>query len=349
MNITEIASGVDAVYASSRAPVNREFFKSLSDLKAMSNSAGDIPMLLDLMGHTFLVGSRSWGRYPIYVENDEARIGFTDKSSIPGVRIQLRSSFIHSVGAREALDYFSGILKGVDVLTHWTFSRLDLYADVMGWDLSETDEPNFQSRGSAFSSFKEKGQFTGFTFGKRKTGTFNARIYDKTAEIEKNHDGWRPLIWEDRHIPGERVLRIEFEVHTKGFANFDVKSADEGFERQGAIWAYLTDNWLTHRIPGTDLNKSRWEVSKEWKVIQNVSLRGTQIPIERIKKGMHEASLTSLIAPARGFVTSIGVLLGAKDYEECMEATMKALWRGERKLNKTAEHLIAEKKLRFLG
>ena len=289
----------------------------------------------------------NWGKYPVFLKHEFGRIGFSQSNSVPGVRLQIRSKFLHNLGAEKALLWFSNRLEEMGILTSWTLSRLDLYTDVQGWNPEARDRPNFLTRAGDVHYFETDDSFSGYTFGTRKSGTITCRIYNKTLELRKKNDGWTPLIWGDRVDHAFPVWRVEFETGTKYLHQVGIKSASEGLSQVASIWAYATEDWLTLRTPTDDSNKSRWPISEPWKFIQNSSLRGSAVPMKRIKDAQTGASLDALLAPFRGYLTSMGTYLGATNLDEAFDTTKKFVSKNERRSKQTIEEILSYKRKKF--
>ena len=86
-------------------------------------------------------------------------------------------------------------------LRFWV-NRVDLFADWQGWTLTLDDAQRFVCRADARRTYEVAGTLTGFEFGSRKTKTFLARLYDKTADMAAKDNGWWPEVWGDRYVPG---------------------------------------------------------------------------------------------------------------------------------------------------
>src|SRR5664280_3327267 len=108
-----------------------------------------------------------------------------------------------------------------------TCSRLDLHSDWQGWRLDGDDRSRFLCKASTRVLYEDGGSFTGFVFGKRKTKTIAARIYDKTAEVKQTGNAYWDDIWGpglDRDLP---VLRVEFEFGRQGSVSYTHLRAHE--------------------------------------------------------------------------------------------------------------------------
>lgn len=345
--LIELASGVDALYASSKNVVPRQFYEELLALKSMALDPATSLVASHFAGEHFDVGGYNWGKYPVFLEHEFGRIGFIQSEHLPGVRLQIRSKLLHALGPGKALAWFSEKLEEMDIRTAWTLSRLDLFADFQGWDPTSDDGKRFVCRASDMTRHVVRKHFSGFTFGRRKSGTITARIYDKTLELQKTNNGWVEDLWRGRRDPLLPVWRTEFEFSSTLLRQVGIASAEQGLAQANDLWAYATDKWLTFRDISEDSNKSRWPISREWEAIQGASLRGDSLGIERIRAGESVASIRRLTPGLRGYVTSVGARLGAEDLGSAMDAAYRVLADDERRTGFSVQAILDEKKSRL--
>ena len=132
-------------------------------------------------------------------------------------------------------------------------NRVDLFADWQGWNLGLEDAQRFVCRADARRTYEIAGTLTGFEFGSRKTKTFLARLYDKTADMAAKDNGWWLEVWGDRYVPGPPVHRLEFEIGRQGLLEFDLEHAGAGARRRrrpvGLRHWGMVDVPLPHRRP----------------------------------------------------------------------------------------------------
>ena len=343
--LTELASGVDAFYASSRSPVPKYQYDGLATLKTNAFE-NQIFTNLTIGGERFEVLPYSWQKYPVALVHPHGQLGFTDSAHIPSIRLQLRSEFIHAVGAQEALDWFTQVLNSFEIYPSWTLSRVDLYVDVQGWDLSYFDKERFLCRAKDISIHEVDGQFSGFNFGKRKSKTITSRIYNKTLELKTSRKFWTTMAWNEKYDTNQEVYRIEFEFNREALKQFGLSQSGETLDAISGLWAFATQQWLTHRDLTDDSNKSRWPISPEWTEIQSSSIAGSKIPLERIQASKDSVKLDALIPALRGYLTSTGSLMGAEDLKSTMQKVSDYFAKDEAKTGITFANLILEKKFR---
>jgi len=345
-SLVELASGVDALYASSSNGPSIALFDFLISLK-QDAAQSDSPYAETVLGEQKIhVGRSGWQFYPVLLDHEFGRIGFSMSHHLPGVRLQIYSSFLHAVGPGKALAWFTEFLVALEVPTVWTLGRLDLFMDVQGLNLSVDVRDRFRCRSRALR-MHEKTAFTGFDFGSRNSGTVYARIYDKVAEQGIDNLSWIAALWGNRYVSGNKVWRIEFELKTKFLREVKVIFADDGLARVGELWAYSTEEWLTLRDVVQDENRSRWPISAEWASIQQATLRGDALGIDRVRKDESIASLQRLTPGLRGYVSAIGARRGATDLESAIEESFKVLTHDERRSGVTMATRISDKKLKY--
>ena len=312
----ELASGVDALYMSARPDLSAALLGDLDGWRAAAG--GEDRLEVCLSGERFRVLPRAWGRYPFCLEHANGRIGFTDSTKLPAVRVQPLTEHLHADGPLVALAWWRDLTEALTGNGYLTASRLDLYSDWQGWDLDASQGSRFLCRASRRDTHEDRNEFTGFEFGRRNTNTVAARIYDKTRQAErKGLEMWR-LVWGDRFDARRRALRVEFELGRKGLTEYGVDRAEDALEAGPGIWADVTERWLTHRVPTADSTSSRWPVSPEWRRIQGASFRGDSPGRERIREAQRAASLRRIMPGLMGYTSSYGALVGAETMDEAL-------------------------------
>ena len=58
----------------------------------------------------------------------------------------------------------------------------------------------------------------------------------------------------------------------EALGQFGVLTPEDALGSAGAMWANLTEEWLTHRVPTKDGTPSRWPVSPQWRAVQHVTV-----------------------------------------------------------------------------
>ncbi len=323
--LVELASGVDALYLSGRASVPEELFERLGESRSAAEAVGAaVPFAVG--GTEFSLEPHGWGKYRFCLRHRHGHVGITPSLSLPALRVQPRAEFLHGAGALGAVEWFEGILGQAVGPLRFGVSRLDLYADWQGWDLDGDQRRRFVCRAERRDLHEVDEELTGFEFGRRSTGSICARIYDKAAEVAaKGTDFW-PDIWGERYDRAFPVHRVEFEFGRQGLREFGVGTPREALDAAGALWASVTEGWLTYRSPTSHQNRSRWPLAPEWLDVQRASLREGAAGAERMYEGRRRGQLRKLMPVLNGYMVSFAALIGAAGMDGAC-ARMPALLR----------------------
>ena len=339
--MVELASGVDALYLSGRADLSPTLVATLEERRATAAETGTAaPIVLD--GETFGVQPHSFGKHRFCLDHEAGRVGVTTSEHIPALRVQPRAELLHGVGPRVALGFFDQIgeyLAGGPV--RWGLSRLDLFCDVQGWELTGDDRHNFVCRGQRRDTHEESEEFTGLEFGRRSTKTVCGRIYDKTRQVQDKGIDWWFEKWGDRFDRSRPVLRTEIEIGRQGLVEFGVDTPTDGLEAVGRLWASTTETWLTYRTPTADETKSRWPVAPEWAAIQRASLRGDAIGIDRVRAGQKRGDLRKLTPALVGYLARAAQIMGTSDLTSTLAAVRYIVANDEERRGVSFEDRVA--------
>ena len=318
-----MASGIDALYCSGRADVPAPFLRGLDLAREEAQVTGREAEIL-IGGALFRVQSYSWGRYPYRLVHDYGLVGVTDSEKLPAVKIQPRASFLHGVGAKSAIGWFREALESEVGPLLLTCSRIDLHSDWQGWQLGGDDRSRFVCKATSRVLYEDGGVFTGFLFGKRKTGTIAARIYDKTEEIQKTGNAYWEEMWGAKYDRDRPVLRVEFEIGRQGLSEFGLRSPDDAIEAAGGLWVAATE-WLSYRTPGEDGTRSRWAVAPEWEAIRRASVAEDPCGLIRIYEGLQRGKFEKIVPNLTGYLVSYAALFGFDSVDEACEALVEVV------------------------
>ena len=319
IGLRELASGIDALYLSGRAELPKRFLARLEDSRAWAAEAKR-PAPCEIGELVFGIAPHGWGKYRFCLDHEMARIGFSTSRHLPTVRVQPRSEFLHAVGPEVAVATLHEVLSPeLRELRFWV-TRVDLFADWQGWNLTLDDARRFVCRADARRSYEVAGTLTGFEFGSRTTKTFMARLYDKTADMSAKDNGWWLEVWGERYAPGPPVHRLEFEVGRQGLLEFDLNTPAQVLAAAGDLWAYATREWLTYRSPTDDQTRSRWPLAPEWIEVQMAKLRHQAVGLERLRLSRRAASIEKLLPGLTGYLASLGALIGTQGIDDTVHA-----------------------------
>ncbi|MGB8649931.1 MAG: hypothetical protein WCD35_04635 [Mycobacteriales bacterium] len=316
--LRELASGVDSFYLSGRAALPQQLVDDLGAARELARESR-VPVTLGLGECVdFRVQAGGFHRHTFRLDHPHGIVGVSASSHVPTFYVQIHAAFIHGVGVCEAIGWFTDLLEGLVGTVDWKTSRVDLFMDSQGWGLEAGDGPRFVCRPKQRITYEEDDVLTGFRLGSGKSGSALARIYDKTAESRLKGTDWWPLKWGEGFVPDERVLRVEFQVGRQVLNQVGVGNPADCLAKAPALWAYLTDSWLSYRVPTADLTRSRWPISPEWECVQAAALRGEALGLERVYAAQKAGSVRRLLPYVRGYLSSVGAHLATESLDDTL-------------------------------
>lgn len=343
-SLTEIASGVDALYLTGRCALPDQLVDDLERARALAGVNRE-PTSLALGNDRFLVGWGPLNKHRFRLEHRHAMVGMTFKESMPSLYVQPHAEFIHAVGIEAVVAWcretFGPILGHID----WQVSRIDLFVDVQGWDLTVDDRRDFLCRAKARRTWEDDDDLTGLGWGAGKA--ILARIYDKTRESADKGTDWWPNVWNSSYVPGERVVRVEFQLRRDALRDFGLSDPDQVLDSRRSIWRYLTTDWLSLRESSGDSNRSRRPVSDSWAQIQGAGLAGAPIGEGLVRAGAREGSLRLLLPALVGYATKAGAHLEAETTDDLLDALRRLLAKDTRLRGVTVEQRLAMQRRRL--
>lgn len=205
----------------------------------------------------------------------------------------------------------------------------------------------FLCRGKSRITFEEDEIFTGINFGKRSTGTFSARLYDKSIRAEQNGEGYWEMIWGERYDASRSVLRVEFEMGRHGLGDFGLSSPEEVLDAIGALWGYVAREWLTHRVPGSDQTKARWAISPEWEQVRRAEVGENSYGINRVYLGKRRGGVANIMPGLEGYLASFGAYAQATSVDQLLPHLRDALAQRERDTGMSFGDRVVEEHRKF--
>ncbi|MBC7595712.1 MAG: hypothetical protein H7288_17545 [Kineosporiaceae bacterium] len=321
-SIVCLASGVDALYLTGKgiAPVELiEVLAAERDRAAAERGSGVDGRAVAFGVHEFVVGWGGWDNYRFRLDAPgKALIGLVSSSeNFPVVRVQPRAEFLHAVGPRGVLAWVYDVADTLGLVVEWKVSRLDLFADFHGLALTAESRWDFVCKGKRRKTFEDGDQLETLYFGSGKP--LMARLYDKTKESAAKGTDWWPSVWSSAYQPGEQVWRVEFQIERAYLRDVGLSAPESVLDAAARLWAKLTSEWLTLRLPTDDSNRSRWPVSSVWEAVQSATFEGSAIGEILVREGRLRGDLRRIGPQAVGYVSSLAALLGARDEAELFE------------------------------
>ncbi|TMC07682.1 MAG: hypothetical protein E6J41_15735 [Chloroflexi bacterium] len=351
-----LSSGVDGFEATARGPVRNTVWNALERAKLEAQQAkGAVPFQFGSILRPLLVlpyGRRGW---PYWLTSPDFEMGLGRNQRGVPVYVQLHSAYLHSLGPELAVGLLGTLLQ-VDVMSgpfQLIGSRVDVYADVQGWEFELTDIERFASRGRVREPFPIGGErgggvhmagrrVTGFRFGR---DAVVARIYDKTAEIKRRSVSWLPDLWGEREedVP---VWRVEFQLRRRAIAEFNVTEFDEVLASVQDFWEHCTKEFLTLRMRTGNRQRARWPLDPTWAEVQAVEIAPTRTGVirRRLVEGNEEMTVRGL----QGGLTSWAAIHGYEDLDRALKALRPRLTRYWKGLGRTFRDEVRHKRSRLL-
>lgn len=338
--VRELTSGVDALYVSGRAALPSSLVGVLEDCRSAAAETRQL-VPLRLGDVDFGVDGRGLGKYRFCLHHRYGVVGVTPSETLPALRIQPRTEFLHAVGPIEAVEWFAQAFGEAIGPLRLSVSRIDLHCDVQGWHLDGEDRHRFLCRADSRVLYETNEEFTGFAFGNRKTNTITARVYDKTRQLGDDLKFW-PDQWGDRYDPSDKVLRVEFEVGRTALREFRLDGPRDVLASVGGLWASLT-TWLSFRNETSDGTRSRWPVADEWKAITHARVGADALGLDRAY-GNGTPDLERLCLQLSGYLSSVGALVDTEGIDDTC-ARLPALLRDvELRTGKSFSKRITDKR-----
>ena len=341
-SLVELAAGIDALYMSGRGTLPGTLLERLEVAKLAALDSGTAqPFSMGGYDWQLQVGGRHMYRY--LLSHEAAEVGMTASEKLPPVWVQPRSEALNSAGADGMVSWARNLLANEGAAIALGVSRIDLHSDWQGWYPTGDERHRFVCRARSLVTYEENAEFSGFTFGKRKTGSMTARIYDKTLEIEGNGHDWWIELWGERFDVARPVIRVEFECSRELLHEMGLSDPDDVLAAVGDLWAYCADEWLTFREPSEHHAASRWPVAAEWAAIQGSSLAVGSLPLARIKKGRSKGGLRLLMPLLNGCIASFAGWVGVVTIADACGRLPAYLTAYERTSGRSFADRVAEK------
>jgi hypothetical protein len=351
-----LASGVDGLELSARGMVLLPVWARLERAKQEAREAGEaVPFEWPGMRQTFLMqprglhGQSYWLRSGDY----ELRLGRTP-GGVPAFA-QLHSAYLHARGPELAAGLVGTLLQ-VDVMGgpfELIGSRVDVYADVQGWEFELSDQERFVSRSRVRRAYLtgRDGSEQVFAVGRRVTmlrfgqDAVVARVYDKTREIGRRGLSWLPELWGERD-ESKPVWRVEFQMRRRALAEFHVREFDEVLASVQDFWDYATREWLTLRQRTANVQRTRWPLDPSWVQVQEVRIAPSRTGV--VRRRMVEANEEMTLRGLQGSLSSWAALRGYDDLETATRALRPRVARYLKERKRSFGDEVRHKRARLL-
>jgi len=340
--LTELASGVDALYLSGRAALPDSLLARLEATRTLANELGGSPPF-QFGAFEMLMAPHSFHKHRYSLSHPYGRIGITPSLNLPAFVIQPRAELLHGVGPHATVQAFRNLIEAECGFVKFQVSRIDLFADFQGWELQGNDRNAFVCRATDVGLFEANGALTGLQFGKRSSGTVDARLYNKSIELQISGAEYWKEIWGDSYDPSRDVLRVEFEVLRGALREFQLDDPADVLDAVGSLWMYLT-SWLSFRTPTNDHTRSRWSIAPEWEAVRRALISGDALGLERTYRGKQRGELGKMMPALIGNLARFGALSDSRSEAEMLEVLADFLKRYAKESHVSMDHRIWQKK-----
>jgi hypothetical protein len=182
--------------------------------------------------------------------------------------VQLRSELLHDEGGPRAA--FKRSLRVVEVLcdrqvTTPKTSRLDVYADVAGWVLTDTERRGIVTHAKLHPVLRAgTDEYETIQVGKH---PMLARLYRKDIE-RRAVPGFADHFWGGYEGP---VVRVEAEAGSKKLREVGIVTVDDALSCYGNLWRYATEDFCRLHVPGVG-DRETWRLDERWRMLQALAL-----------------------------------------------------------------------------
>jgi hypothetical protein len=327
---------------SGRVVVPEAVIEGLQSSREVAEEA-EGPVGIEFGGVDFDILPRGLRMHKYRLEHPLGVVAISPSEKLPPVLIQPRAEFLHRVGPEGVVRFFRTVIEREMGAVKLCASRLDLYVDVQGWDLSVDERRRFVSHARNVVGREKSDLFNGLEFGARGAKTIRLRIYDKTIEIAAKGGSYVEQTWNDDYDPSVPVLRVEFEVGRTPLTQYGIDTAQEAIDAAPGLWRGLSERWLTYRVETADSNKSRWPIAPEWIVVQQAALGNNAIGLDRMIEDHALADLKWLRPRLTGCAARVTAIKGGRSIADAVNLVAEELHKYEVETGRSFDSRVAEK------
>jgi len=312
-----LGSGIDTLEASFTGTLHPALASEVEYMKQAAQES-DVPHLLDLAGCRFAVSGQGVKPWRWLLKGEDFHLRLSPSKSIPTASVRLLAIGLARLGHEECWHRASQAALACGDVRHTSLSRLDLHADVQGFEPDAEVMEGFVCPATDDSVYRSARKVQTFTYGR---GEIVVRIYNKTAELAASGKGWMRDVWAtcDEYRPEEPVWRIEYQLRRAYLRQVGVQTVEDAFGRLDDLWVSGLD-WGDLRIP-KGINTSRWEPHPAWEQLRALSPCGVIVP--RIPATKSNATFEQMVPQVVGLLVSGGAALGLPDLDTMLAVTKR--------------------------
>jgi hypothetical protein len=291
----------------------------LKDLAQSENEAERAKAQLTIGDHLFAVAGHGRGRFRYVLTDERFFIQVSKGKTLPLVYAQVSSEYLTAAGVEAAandLRYVVNSLGRVD--GNERISRVDPCVDLVpSVPVDKWDVRQWVTRGRTKAAYWTAGdKFSGWRIAAG--GAIQSRFYDKVLEVvEQSHKAYLFDLWVAQGWQaGQEVWRQEFQVGRAALKELRIGTVAELVRNLGALWAYLTRDWLRLAVASEDSNRSRWPDHSLWSVI--ASLDWSELPQPTLKRVRSSTAPRDeqIFTAFPGYIASLMAREGITDWSE---------------------------------
>lgn len=199
--------------------------------------------------------------------------------------VQFHAAFLATNTLDSAVAYVRAIAATLGTVLEVKTNRLDMAADIAGWEIRESDRLGWIKPGrSPLSSFTELpeddgprklqthggAKITGFSVGAG--GPVMMRNYDKREHLERRCPEKREgeeAIWTANGWNGsDPVARVEFQLRGRALKDFGITSPVGLAGKLDAVWQALVLEWCRLVVPTSSTRRCRAHTDARWTLLE---------------------------------------------------------------------------------
>lgn len=322
-NFLALRYGVDSLYISYQGEMLNDARTELANLKEMAQDVDREHLAQAKIGeHIFTVSDKGRGHYRYLLIDGcfEIQLCEVPNPAIPVAYVKVRSRMLATMSPTEVEAHLRKILRRLCNLSDkpGTVSRADLFLDFCCDDavIRNLSPSQFICRAEIIRPYFTNYQLTAFDVGLG--GDLSARLYDKTLQLAVSKQTYLLDLWKAGGWNGKRtVWRIEFQLRRSILGQMYITSVPQLDQQRGAIWTYLTKEWLRLVIPNPkDKTRSRWETHPLWDAIWDGACGALDQPMLRKIYSNQAPDTSAVLMRLCGSLSTIFACEGISDIRQ---------------------------------
>lgn len=337
MSLVIINSAVDSLYFSYKGQAKKGFYEYLDSLKHQAQvDEENVPF--ELHSVPLVMYSYNAHKFRYRMRGKDYFLFASPSKTLPNLKFQMLAESLYQNGYVTAFKLADDLTKKIGDMSVAKLSRLDLCVDFQGFDMSDERFHDFVCRSNMKAAWWSGDQPNGFHFGK---GAVQARLYNKTKEIEIHNKGWMEAVWREcpQYDTSKPVWRIEYQFKREALKEFEIDTVQEGFAKLAGLWTYGL-GWLSLRF-GDETRKERRPIDPNWVTLKEADFLG--LPCSRVRATKSLCDSERATAQILGYAVSQGARWNRRTIRGVMEVQVPEMERRLAKKETTFAELVQKK------